>query len=102
MTFANGDILSGKVFEDVSAVIATSGVGPFTQAFTFTGGTGEFAGATGSDSGEGIGTSTVTTVSGSGTLNAAGVSTPEPASVALIFGGLLVIVAKRRRIRQRH
>ena len=101
ITFANGDILSGKLFEDVSAVIATGGIGPFTQTFTFTGGTGEFAGASGSASGGGIGTSTGTTTSGSGILNAAGVSTPEPASVALIFGGLLIVVASRKRVRQR-
>jgi hypothetical protein len=99
MTFANGDMLSGTVFEDVSAVLATGGTGPFTQTFTFTGGTGEFAGATGSTSGGGISTTTGTTVSGSGTLSAAGVSSPEPASVALIFGGLFVMVASRKRFR---
>ncbi len=96
ITFANGDMLSGKLFEDVSALIATGGIGPFTQTFTFTGGTGEFAGASGSASGGGIGTSTGSMVSGNGTLTAAGVSAPEPASVALILGGLVVIVAKRR------
>jgi hypothetical protein len=100
MTFANGDILSGTVFEDVSAVLATGGTGPYTQTFTFTGGTGEFRGATGSASGGGVATSTVTTVSGSGSLTAAGIAVPEPASVALILGGLVAIVAKGRRIRQ--
>jgi hypothetical protein len=100
MAFANGDRLSGNLFEDVSAVVATGGVGPFTQIFTFTGGTGEFAGATGSASGGGIATSNVTTVSGGGTLTTAGVGAPEPASVALILGGLVVIVAKGRLIRQ--
>jgi hypothetical protein len=99
MKFANGDILSGTVFEDVSAVLATGGIGPFTQKFTFTGGTGEFAGATGSTLGGGVGTSTGTTVSGSGTVTAAAVGAPEPASVGLIFGGLVAIVAKRRRNR---
>ena len=92
MTFANGDMLSGNVFEDVSALIATGGMGPFTQKLTFTGGTGEFAGATGSASGGGLGTDTGTTVSGSGTLTAAGVTTPEPASVALILGGAVVLL----------
>ncbi len=47
--FANGNTLFGNVFEDVSAVIAT-GTGPFSQSLTFIGGTGEFAGATGSAS----------------------------------------------------
>jgi hypothetical protein len=101
VTFANGDVLSGKVFEEVSALLATGGTGTFTQTFTFTGGTGEFAGATGTTSGGGVATTTVTTVSGSGTLTAAGVGVPEPASVALILGGLVAIVAKGRRIRQR-
>jgi hypothetical protein len=100
IAFANGDMLSGTVFEDVSAIIATGGIGPFTQTLTFTGGTGEFAGATGSTSGGGVGTSTVTTVSGSGTLTAPGIVTPEPASGLLILGGLAVIAAKRRLIRQ--
>jgi hypothetical protein len=101
ITFANGDRLSGNLFEDVFAVLSTGGLGPFTQNFTFTGGTGEFAGATGSTSGAGIGTSTGTTVSGSGTLTAAGVGAPEPASVALLLGGLVMIVTKVRLIRQR-
>lgn len=48
--FADGAILFGNEFEDVSAVLATN-TGPFTQTLTFTGGTGEFAGATGSVSG---------------------------------------------------
>jgi hypothetical protein len=98
--FADGDTLTGKLFENVSAVIATGGTGPFTQTFTFTGGTGAFAGATGSASGAGISTSTGTTVSGSGTLTAAGVAAPEPASVALLLGSLVVIVAKGRLTRQ--
>ena len=93
-TFADGAELFGNEFEDARAIVATGGIGPFTETFTFTGGTGEFAGATGSISGSGIGTATGFTESGSGTLTAAGVSTPEPASVALIFGGLLVLAAR--------
>jgi hypothetical protein len=94
--FANGDMLFGNLFEDVSAVISTGGVGPFTQAFTFTGGTGAFVGATGTASGAGLGTSSVTTVSGSGTLTAAGVTTPEPASIALVLGGVVVFFTSRK------
>jgi hypothetical protein len=90
MTFADSDMLSGKLFEDVSA--APGGIGPFTQTFTFTGGTGQFAGATGSAMGAGIGGSTAT-VSGTGTLNAPAIA-PEPASLALFFGGLLVSSAR--------
>jgi hypothetical protein len=100
MTFANGDMLFGSLFEDVSAVIATGGVGPFTQTFTFTGGTGAFAGATGGASGGGTGTSNGTMVSGSGTLTAVGVATPEPASVALILGGVVVMLVSRKLGRQ--
>ena len=49
MTFANGNMLLGNLFEDVSQVIPTGGTGgAFTQTFTFTSGTGEFSGATGS------------------------------------------------------
>ncbi|MEO8127831.1 MAG: hypothetical protein ABI822_12105 [Bryobacteraceae bacterium] len=100
ITFANGDMLSGDLFEDVSALIATGGTGPFTQTLTFTGGTGAFAGASGSASGGGIGTETGSTVTGNGTLTAAGIAAPEPASVPLILGGLLVIFAKGRLTRR--
>lgn len=91
MTFANGDTLSGHIFEDDSAVIDT---GPFTQTLTFTGGTGEFIGATGSVAGNGFIGTTTFTVSGSGTVNAPAV--PEPASAALLLGGLAIFIVRRR------
>ncbi len=98
ITFANGDILSGNLFESDSAALLTTNVGPFTQILTFTGGTGEFAGASGSVSGVGlVAPDGGFTTSGSGTLTAAGVSAPEPASAALILGGLLVMAAGRKR-----
>ena len=100
VTFANGDVLFGTVAEDVSALVASGGTGPFTQTFTFTGGTGEFVGASGSTSGGGIATSTGSTVSGSGILTAVGVNAPEPGAVALVVGGLVTIVMKRRIQRQ--
>ena len=93
MKFADGNTLSGKLFEDTSKLDA-NGVGPFTQMLTFTGGTGEFAGATGSTSGAGVGTANGSTASGSGTLNAPAI--PEPASAALLLGGLAVILVARR------
>lgn len=93
MTFADSDMLSGNLFEDLSA--APGGMGPFTQIFTFTGGTGKFAGATGLASGGGISGATAT-VSGTGTLNAPAIA-PEPASFVLIIGGLLVISASGKR-----
>lgn len=95
MTFANGDMLSGDLFENDSAV-AANGTGSAFQRLTFTAGTGEFAGATGAVTGEAfVGTNGFTT-SGSGSLTAAGVFAPEPASIVMLFGGLLVIAATRK------
>jgi hypothetical protein len=94
--FADGATLFGTEVEDVSALVASGGTGPFTETYTFTGGTGRFSGASGSVSGAGVGVATGFTESGSGTLTAAGVSSPEPASVFLIIGGLLVMAASRR------
>jgi hypothetical protein len=99
MTFANGDMLSGNLFENVSGVLPTN-AGPFTQTYTFTGGTGMFAGASGSLSGAGLVGPTGSLSSGSGSLSAAGVSAPEPSSIALIFGGLLAMAASRKLVRQ--
>ena len=76
-------------------------MGSFTNMFTFTGGTGQFGGASGSISGGGLVRPDGFTVGGSGTLTAAGLPTPEPASAALIFGGLLVMVASQKLLRQR-
>jgi hypothetical protein len=100
MTFANSDTLSGNIFEDVSAVLATN-TGPYTGTLTFTGGTGEFAGATGSASIGGVIGSTGSTASGSGTVTAAAI-TPEPASIALFGTGLLGLgaFASRKLVRQ--
>lgn len=97
ITFANGEILSGVVGEDVSALISSpDGTGPYTQTLTFTGGTGEFAGANGYASGTGFNGPVTGTVSGTGTLNAPGLTTPEPGSAALMFGGLVLIALRRR------
>jgi hypothetical protein len=89
MTFADGNTLSGNLFEDVSEVVATGGTGgAFTQIFTFTGGTGEFAGATGSLSGTGV-AGIGGSASGSGTINATAI--PEPGSSVLFLSGMSVI-----------
>lgn len=101
MVFANGDMLSGGLFENDSAVNLATGAGPFTQKLTFTGGTGQFLGAMGSVSGGGLITSTGFTTSGSGTLSAAGVTAPEPGSIALLFVGLAAIATRRQLIRRR-
>lgn len=92
MTFANGTLL-GALFEDDSAVLATN-TGPFTQTLTFNGGSGEFANATGTVSGGGLIGTTGFITSGSGTLNAPAI--PEPASAALLLGGLAFLIVKCR------
>jgi hypothetical protein len=100
LTLADGDTLIGSVFENDSAIDASpTQTGPFTQTLTFTGGTGAFTGATGTVSGEGFVGAIDFTASGSGTLNTT--ATPEPASFALIIGGLLVMMgASRKMVRQ--
>ena len=94
LTLTDGNALSGNVFEDVTAIVATNGVGPYAQILTFIGGTGEFEGATGSVSGAGVGGTNVSTVLGSGTLNAPAI--PEPESAALFPAGLAMMVAFRK------
>jgi hypothetical protein len=89
MTFADGNTLVGALFVDLSEAFA-NGTGPTPQTFTFTGGTGEFAGAAGSFSGSGDLVGNGFTISGSGTINAPAI--PEPASAALFLGGLGVIL----------
>jgi hypothetical protein len=94
MTFATGDQLFGDLFENVSQLLPTNGIGPFTQQLTIRGGTGLFAGASGMLSGNGLGTATGSTASGTGTVALA----PEPTSVALLATGMIgvgVIVLRR-------
>jgi hypothetical protein len=95
MTFANNDTLFGKVFEDVTEVIATF-TGPYTGTLTFIGGTGEFAGATGSASIGGTIGLVSSTASGSGTLSGPAV-VPEPGTLGLMATGLLAAAGTIRR-----
>ncbi len=98
ITFANGEMLSGMVGENVSAIISSpTGTGPFTQMLTFTAGTGEFAGVRGSASGTGFVGEVTGTVSGSGSLTAPALITPEPGSIALMLGGLTFMAVRYRR-----
>jgi hypothetical protein len=97
LVFADGDTLTGNVFEDQSAIDASQ-TGPFTQILTFTGGTGEFDGATGSLSGDGFLGTTDFTVSGNGAVNIS--TTPEPATIALIFTGSVAVIIGARRSRR--
>ena len=85
--FPDGDTLFGNLYEnDINVSLATFS-GPFTQMLTFTGGTGQFADATGTFNGGGDIYPTYYTTSGAGTVTAAAlVATPEPGS-----GGLLLI-----------
>lgn len=97
--FENGDTLLGNVSEDDSAVDASpTQTGPFTQTLTFTGGTGEFAGATGSVSGDGFVGTTDFSVSGSGSVNV----TPEPTPGTLLLSGLALLLAGAWRSGVRH
>jgi len=91
ISFADGDTLFGHVFEDQSVVDASpTQTGPFPQTLTITGGTGAFALASGSLSGEGfLGTSNFT-VSGSGSIDVA--TAPEPASALLLCSSLVLLI----------
>jgi hypothetical protein len=76
-------------------------IGPFLQTLTFTGGTGEFAGVTGSSSGNGFLSAPTFTISGSGSLTAPGlVAAPEPGSIGLLGGFLATAFRCRRRGRR--
>jgi len=98
-TFANGDTLSGTMFEDDTAVNFATNTGPYLQTLTFTGGTGAFTGVTGSSSGNGFLTAPTFTISGSGTLTGPGlVTVPEPGSLSLMLGACLFgAIGLRRR-----
>ncbi len=88
ITFADGSTLFGRQFVDFSKPNVP-------ETLTFTGGTREFAGATGSFSGDSVLLATGGfTVSGSGTINAPAI--PEPASAPLLLGGLAAILVARR------
>jgi len=89
------------MFEDDTAVDPATNIGPFLQLLTFTDGTGEFAGVTGSSSGNGFLNAPTFTISGSGYLTARGlVQEPEPGSIAL-FGGFLLTTLRCRRLGKR-
>jgi hypothetical protein len=93
LTLADGDTLTGNVFEDQTIPDSSpTQTGPFTQTLTFTGGTGAFARASGSVSGQGFLGTTEFAVSGNGTINAPAV--PEPATETLLVCGFALIGVK--------
>jgi hypothetical protein len=89
MVFPDGDTAFGNLYEDDVKVSLATFSGPFTQMLTFTGGTGQFADASGTFNGGGFIYPTYYTTSGAGTLTAPGlVASPEPGSGALLLIGL--------------
>ena len=101
-TFANGETLSGLLFEDDTQTDPATGLGPFAQTLTFTGGTGEFAGVAGSGSGDGEITADGYTLSANGSLSAPGlVGVDEPGTAGLMLGGLLIAFMSLRRLGKR-
>ena len=100
-TFKDGDTLSGLMFEDDTGVDFSTNTGPFKQTLTFTGGTGAFAGVTGSGSGNGLIAPTGYSLTGKGMLNGVA-AVPEPATWAMFlvgFGGIGFVMRNSRRSR---
>ncbi|MDQ2840534.1 MAG: hypothetical protein M3Y72_05740 [Acidobacteriota bacterium] len=91
MIFSGGDTAFGNLHENDVHVSLVTFSGPFTQTLTFTGGTGQFADASGRLSGGGFIYPMSYTTSGSGTLTGPNlVASPEPASGVLLLVGLSI------------
>jgi hypothetical protein len=98
ITMADGETLSGVVNEDLSAILSSPTLtGSYTQVLTFTGGSGEFAGASGSADGIGYEGASGGMVSGSGSLTAPDLAAPEPATFELLLSGLGFVAVQYRR-----
>lgn len=101
MTFANGDTVSGTLYENDQKVNINTATGPITQTLTFTSGTGLFAGINGSTNSTGSLVGGAYSLSGSGTLTAPALVTPEPQSLLLAFGGVALLATRFRKTNQR-
>jgi hypothetical protein len=99
LVFADGATLTGNDLEDDTVIDnSPTQTGPFSQTLTFTGGTQEFAGASGSVTGMGFLGAVDFTITGSGVLITAASSTPEPSSGPLLLAaGILLLASKLRR-----
>lgn len=98
LTLANGELLSGIVQEDLSTILASPTLtGSYPQTLTFTSGTGEFAGVSGTASGSGSIGLTGGSVSGAGTLSIPTAAAPEPASLELLATGLTLLTLRYRK-----
>ena len=97
-SFANGDTLTGTMFEDDTTMNFATNTGPFLQNLTFTGGTGAFAGVPQDHFGQRVADRPTFTITGSGTLTAPGLTAiSEPGSMPLMVGGLLAMFLRYRR-----
>lgn len=101
MTFANGDTVTGTLYENDQLVNINTATGPITQTLTFTSGTGMFAGISGSTNSTGSLLNGAYSLTGSGSLTAPALVTPEPQSLLMAFGGLALFTTRLRKRTQR-
>ncbi|MGH9518966.1 MAG: PEP-CTERM sorting domain-containing protein [Terriglobales bacterium] len=89
LTFTDGDTLSGNLAANVSEILA-NGSGTAAETWTFTGGTGQFAGVAGGlDVSATAFANNAFSSTGSGSLTLDAQATPEPATLLLLGTGML-------------
>ena len=97
MKFANGDTITGTLYENDQQVNINTATGPMTQILTFTSGTGMFAGVSGTTNSTGSLVAGAYSLTGSGFVSAPAVVSPEPQSLLLAFGGLALFATRLRK-----